>query len=213
MYQLRQRLKRAGISISELARIGETDIQDESESSPSRLKAHLHRRWTHNEQLIVLPCGIVTSRATFFSAEGVISVKVITAVRVVVLLECILIEILQQFLQATYPDRRLLPTFVFYDKACHLLSHLKASGDTYFTDVAFVVDVFHAHNKHHETDTFCNINCNPAHFQELVDSEEKWVFNSSAAEQVNAWFGGFQSMTREMTVARYALQSCCSAVY
>jgi hypothetical protein len=33
------------------------------------------RKYTHNEQLCVRPCGVVTARATFFRAEGRISVK------------------------------------------------------------------------------------------------------------------------------------------
>lgn len=31
----------------------------------------------------------------------------------------------------------------------------------------------------------------------------KWRFNSSAAEQANAWIGGYQSMVREMQVDHY----------
>jgi len=31
----------------------------------------------------------------------------------------------------------------------------------------------------------------------------KWVFNSSAAEQTNAWIGGFLAIVREMRVERY----------
>jgi hypothetical protein len=65
------------------------------------------------------------------------------------------------------------------------------------------VDVFHARNKHHETDTFCQTHCNPAMFRELVGDNNEWVFNSSAAEQANVWFGGFQSIVREMPVAKY----------
>lgn len=39
------------------------------EKSPS-FKSALTRRWTFNEQLIVRPCGVILSRATFFEAEG-----------------------------------------------------------------------------------------------------------------------------------------------
>ena len=35
------------------------------------LKSVLTRRWTHNEQLMVRPCGIVIARATFYEAESV----------------------------------------------------------------------------------------------------------------------------------------------
>lgn len=34
------------------------------------------RKWTHNEQLMVRPCGIVVGRATFYSSESVTGVKV-----------------------------------------------------------------------------------------------------------------------------------------
>lgn len=34
------------------------------------------RKWTHNEQLMVRPCGVVVGRATFFGSENVIGVKV-----------------------------------------------------------------------------------------------------------------------------------------
>jgi hypothetical protein len=34
------------------------------------------RKWTHNEQLCVRPCGIILSRATMFQAESIIGVKV-----------------------------------------------------------------------------------------------------------------------------------------
>lgn len=42
----------------------------------SVVKGVFSRRWTHNEQLMVRPCGIVIGRATFFSAESMTGVKV-----------------------------------------------------------------------------------------------------------------------------------------
>jgi hypothetical protein len=41
-----------------------------------RLKAMFGRQRTHNEQLMVAPCGMIIARQTFFGAEGVASVKV-----------------------------------------------------------------------------------------------------------------------------------------
>jgi hypothetical protein len=50
---------------------------DEKNAFSNRtFKAQLGRRWTHNEQLIVRPCGIIIARATFFGAEAVSSVAV-----------------------------------------------------------------------------------------------------------------------------------------
>ncbi len=65
------------------------------------------------------------------------------------------------------------------------------------------VDVFHAVNKHKDSDAFCQLHCNPAGFRELYDEFNKWLFNSSAAEQVNASFGKFQSVVREMAEDNY----------
>lgn len=36
-----------------------------------------------------------------------------------------------------------------------------------------------------------------------MTSNDEWLFNSSAAEQVNVWFGAFQSIVREMSVENY----------
>lgn len=41
-----------------------------------RLKGSFGRRWTHNEQLIVRPCGVVISRATFYASESMSAAKV-----------------------------------------------------------------------------------------------------------------------------------------
>jgi hypothetical protein len=41
-----------------------------------RLRAQFGRRRTHNEELIVAPCGIILARQTFYGAEGVNSVAV-----------------------------------------------------------------------------------------------------------------------------------------
>lgn len=59
----------------EISREVETLIQTKpSKKNPPEktetFKTALTRRWTNNEQLIVRPCGIIVSRATFFEAEG-----------------------------------------------------------------------------------------------------------------------------------------------
>jgi hypothetical protein len=65
------------------------------------------------------------------------------------------------------------------------------------------VDVFHFNSKHKSTDDYCNERCNPIRWPELRTLDGKWVFNSSAAEQANVWFGGFQAMVRNMHATRY----------
>lgn len=44
-----------------------------------RVKGRFTRRWTHNEQLVVRPCGIVIGRATFYAAEAMTAVKVLSS--------------------------------------------------------------------------------------------------------------------------------------
>lgn len=114
---------------------------------------------------------------------------------------CPILSILyQEFLKATFPRQYpgALPCYIFYDNNCNLKKHLIACQDDYFDDVGMVVDVFHATNKHHESDVFCTTHCNPAKYAELKDSHGNWTLNSSACEQANNWFGGFQAIVREM---------------
>jgi hypothetical protein len=68
--------------------------------------------------------------------------------------------------------------------------------------IAMPVDVFHFWCKHKEGDEYCAAHCNPVNFAELMQ-DGKWVFNSSAAEQANAWIGGFLAIVREMRAERY----------
>ena len=42
------------------------------------------------------------------------------------------------------------------------------------------------------------MNCNPAGFPELYTIDHEWLFNTSAAEQGNVWFGKFMPVVREM---------------
>jgi hypothetical protein len=47
-----------------------------ADTQRKRLRAQFGRRRTHNEQLVVAPCGMVLARQTFYGAEGVNSVAV-----------------------------------------------------------------------------------------------------------------------------------------
>ncbi|KAF8588322.1 hypothetical protein K439DRAFT_1335543, partial [Ramaria rubella] len=87
---------------------------------------------------------------------------------------------------------------------CSVAAMLARENDTYCDQVALLVDVFHFKSKHKEQDEFCGLNCNPALFPELMDpTTGKWLFNSSATEQVNVWFGGFHSITQLMHAKQY----------
>ncbi len=41
-----------------------------------KVLGRLNRKWTHNEQLFVRPCGIIVSRCTFYHAESLTASKV-----------------------------------------------------------------------------------------------------------------------------------------
>lgn len=92
---------------------------------------------------------------------------------------------------------------MFMDNNCKISQMLAAQGDDYFKNCALPVDVFHFKCKHKASDVWCAQHCNPALWPELMTSEGCWRFNSSAAEQMNAWFGGFLAIVREMRVDRY----------
>lgn len=49
---------------------------DQPQAGNKRLKAQFGRQRSHNEQIIVAPCGIIIGRVTFFGAEGLTSVAV-----------------------------------------------------------------------------------------------------------------------------------------
>ncbi|KAF8065382.1 hypothetical protein FPV67DRAFT_1419290 [Lyophyllum atratum] len=151
------------------------------------LKARFGRRRTHNEELCVGSCGIIMGRATFYGSEAPNGVRT--------------------FLMKLFPTKSLLPQVIWHDNNCRIRPMLAGDIDpylrAYFEHCAMPVDVFHFKSKHKETDVDCNLYCNPYNWPELRTSEGKWRFNSSAAEQVNAWFGKFHAIVREMKVERY----------
>ncbi|PIL31096.1 hypothetical protein GSI_05792 [Ganoderma sinense ZZ0214-1] len=153
---------------------------------PAKVKSTLTRRWTHNEQLLVRPCGIVISRATFYEAESLPNCRL--------------------FLNASFPkhfpDAR--PSFLFFDNNCKLLAHLVNVEDKHLLHMGFPVDVFHAVRKHGQSDGYCQDHCNPAGFPELIGEQPgEWVFNSSACKQVNVWFAKFFPIVREMSEVHF----------
>ncbi|KAF8585112.1 hypothetical protein K439DRAFT_1616199 [Ramaria rubella] len=123
------------------------------------------RQWrTHNEQLIIRPCGVIVSRTTFFGSEAISSVR--------------------EFVLATFPTLESMPKAFFYDMNCGLLKHCRSIRCHWFDRTAVMVDVFHFTWKHKVSDSFCQENCNPVMFPELYVNS-KWVFKSSVAEQTN----------------------------
>ncbi|KDQ28715.1 hypothetical protein PLEOSDRAFT_1039350 [Pleurotus ostreatus PC15] len=194
-FQLRKRLERHNIahladSVAPLDTETITDGQDlpmdpvhKSEAGNQTVKARFGRRRTHNEQLVVACCGVITGRATMFGAEAISGVK--------------------DALKSIYQTPQDLPDVIFFDNNCSLQAHLQKQCDTYFQGTLLPVDVFHFSSKHKLSDDFCQRHCNPAQWPELVNDDGSWKFNSSVAEQTNVWMGGYIAIVREMLPHRY----------
>ncbi|EGG09598.1 uncharacterized protein MELLADRAFT_95868 [Melampsora larici-populina 98AG31] len=149
--------------------------------SKAKGKLVVSRCRTHNDQLVVGCCGIVLARKTFYHSESVSAVK------------C--------FLEDTFPQG--MPEVVFYDNACRLTEHIyHGDGDSIrFQGTVIPVDPFH-HCSHAESNEFCKMFTDPKLFPDIQE-DGRWVFNASAAELTNIWYGGFARMCRNMHSLRY----------
>lgn len=106
-----------------------------------------------------------------------------------------------------------LPDFLFFDFACGLRRYVRNREEqSLLSRVAFVVDAFHFSGRSLD-DTDCQTNCNPNSYPVLKRSDGTWLFNTSAAEQVNSWFGRFQNKVKEMNVAKYVSSSLYASIY
>ncbi|KAF8804503.1 hypothetical protein BYT27DRAFT_7106918 [Phlegmacium glaucopus] len=146
------------------------------------VKAQFGRCRTHNEQTLVRPCGIIYARATMFGTEAV-----------------------SNFLKMvengfSVPGSR-KPEHIFYDTNC--LARQQAEKNPWFKGIGMCVDVWHFLNKHQVTHEYCQKNCNPSMYPELLDELGKWFFNTSVAEQVNAWLQGYHSICCEMLPIKF----------
>ncbi|KAF9020708.1 hypothetical protein BDZ89DRAFT_958068, partial [Hymenopellis radicata] len=187
--ELHRRARRLGLreeTTNDLSANGPMPPFATKKQAKKRRKRLLTSKYTHCEMLAVRPCGIIIGRTTLFGAEGIKAVVT--------------------FLKSLFPTRfaQAMPAAFFYDKACHLLEHLIKSGDSYLTaNSLHLYDIFHGAFCHKEGDSFCNQHCNPALHNDVLDAEGRVIFNTSACEQANVWFGGFTTVAREMTFAHF----------
>jgi len=93
------------------------------------------------------------------------------------------------------------PDHIMYDSCC--IAKQQATSDPWFDGVGMCVDPWHFENKHKTTHEYCRLNCDPKDYPELLTDELKWWFNTSIAEQVNVWLGGYHSICREMLPVKY----------
>ncbi|KAF6740950.1 hypothetical protein DFP72DRAFT_836362 [Ephemerocybe angulata] len=180
-WQYAERLKCAAVANPKYGEAVDKEVADllEEEDEFEQIKAVFGRRRTHNEQLLVNPCGVIVARETFYNAETIPSSV--------------------EFIKRTYLRRNQpMPNFIIFDNNCTLAKHVQRDPD--FKDTGLFVDVFHHTTKHSKSDTFCQMKCNP-HLAQGLKAEDGvgWFFNTSIAEQTNVWFGGYHSICREMT--------------
>lgn len=103
----------------------------------------------------------------------------------------------------TYKDTE-MPHVSFYDNNCMMNIHVNSSPIDVkaFSRTLLPVDPFHF-KSHKESHLPCRLNNDPNLFPELKTEDGRWVFNGSAAEVINVWLGGFESMVRNMHAVRY----------
>ncbi|KAH6871949.1 hypothetical protein BKA70DRAFT_1484028 [Coprinopsis sp. MPI-PUGE-AT-0042] len=193
MFQLHQRLKRLGVSQPDDPHSLDSAV-DDAELGIMGTRQHIEDGFEVDQETIcngkpsgelcVASCGVIIGRATFYGSEAPNGVRL--------------------FLKGLFPEKASLPGVIWHDNNCKVLAMLENDPEdkAFFEQCAFPVDVFHFKSKHKEGDSFCNANCNPANWPELRNGN-KWRFNSSAAEQTNVWFGGYQAIMCEMEVTRY----------
>lgn len=96
-------------------------------------------------------------------------------------------------LKPTFSVNSLKPNHIFFDNNCLLAKMVKK--DEFFDEIGPTVDAFHFTSKHTTSITFCQENCNPQAYPELIGKDgQGWFFNSSIAEQTNVWLGGYHSI-------------------
>ncbi|KAG1873259.1 hypothetical protein C8R48DRAFT_593873, partial [Suillus tomentosus] len=152
--------------------------------APVKLKAVFHRQCTNNEQLIVRPCGIISGRGTMYHHEAISNV--------LILVEKIF----------SLPHAQKLQHMI-YDSNCNVLREVESRNIKFFCGMGMCVDAFHHRTKHKASDTFCREWCDMRAYPELLDTNGKFYFNSSIAEQTNVWFGSFHNICWEMTPVKY----------
>ena len=96
------------------------------------------------------------------------------------------------------------PNFISYDDGCHLSRYVNNTKNIIEVTERFltlktktiVVDRFHFAG-HKTTDRYCQANCNPNLFPELIH------LNTSRAEEINSWFSRFKHQLKHMNRERY----------
>ena len=156
------------------------------ETGNRKIKAQFGRRRTHNEHTLVRPCGIIFARATFFGAEAVSNFPV--SISTFSVSSHIYWQVMCQNAFSIPGARK--PEHIFYNTNCDARQQAQRSYP-WFDGIGMYVDVWHFLNKHQVMHEYCQKHCNPAMYKELLDEFGRWFFNTSVAEQTNAWLQGY----------------------
>ena len=152
-------------------------------------------RHMHCLETVTRPCGCIIAWTKFATSESPTNIV--------------------RMLEQIYPTPESRPSYFVIDKACRILAMLHSRGlrGAWFQTSRFLVDVFHF--KNHSGDPNCQRFCNPTPSIEddpnLVLSIQEddhpprlqRAFNTEAAEQLNAWFGGYASQLSHMHPANH----------
>ncbi|EKM50854.1 uncharacterized protein PHACADRAFT_165508 [Phanerochaete carnosa HHB-10118-sp] len=187
-FQLQQRLRSVCIASAVTTtgdpndKAAEEDFNVDAAGNTIPATTQFGQKRTHNKQIIVAPCGVIIARTTFFGAKGVRSVA--------------------EFIKQTYRSVPFVPDHVFYNNNCHMKKSV--ANDPFFDHIALTVDVFHFKSKHSSTDLYYQSHCNLVDYSELLGEDgQGWFFNSSIAEQTNAWLANYLSICHEMHRDRF----------
>lgn len=154
-FRLKERLQKARLSTATNSETPHSDFHDDTENdehqtgaelntdgrahteahidsqpllSPSpKLKIKLGRGRTHNEQILVAPCGIIIACATFYGAEAIPSVVVSN-------LQESSFDANTGLVEKTYHSFR-APNHLVYDSNCLLSKHVKAQKNKMFKNL------------------------------------------------------------------------------
>ncbi|EIW75649.1 hypothetical protein CONPUDRAFT_65625 [Coniophora puteana RWD-64-598 SS2] len=183
--QLSQHIDSHPVNIGVSDEVASQDQRACPGKTPRARKILLSRRRTACEVTFVRPCGVIVGRGTMFGAEAVSNVLDMG-------------EVLFSVPGAQKPEH------FIYDTACDAHRQARNRESDFWKSVGMCVDVWHLKNKHKTTHTYCRDHCNPADYPELKTADGKgWYFNTSIAEQVNVWLGGYQAIVREMLPTKY----------
>lgn len=96
-----------------------------------------------------------------------------------------------------------MPQVVFHHNPCELVSHIYQEDGDWSAWIKTIITGDPSHHKSHkEPDEYCEEWTNPLRFPDLRKDGD-WRFKFFAAELTKVWYGGFESICRNMDSTQY----------